>query len=123
MTFTKPHKKSVETVPAELPTLTAPAAASDILSGMQAIDGEGNLIVGNHVCGEGLELPTLSAPASAADVVEGKTAYVNGSKITGTATIKTNSSNTRFGNGVGQINSFELMFCAGGDPTNYVRPI
>ena len=29
----------------------------------------------------------------------------------------------RFGNGVGQISSFELMFCAGGDPTNYVRPI
>lgn len=30
---------------------------------------------------------------------------------------------TRFGNGVGQISSFELYFCAGGDPTNYQRPI
>lgn len=32
-------------------------------------------------------------------------------------------SNLRFGNEPGQISSFELMFCAHGDPTNYHRPI
>lgn len=32
-------------------------------------------------------------------------------------------SNLRFGNEPGQISSFELMFCAHGDPTNYHRPL
>nr|DAH87270.1 MAG TPA: hypothetical protein [Caudoviricetes sp.] len=32
-------------------------------------------------------------------------------------------SNLRFGNGPGQISSFELMFCAQSDPTNYHRPL
>ena len=32
-------------------------------------------------------------------------------------------SNLRFGNEPGQISSFELMFCAGGDPTKYHKPI
>ena len=37
--------------------------------------------------------------------------------------ISAGTTGTKFGNGVGQISEFELMFCANNDPTNYVRPI
>lgn len=36
--------------------------------------------------------------------------------------ISAGAAGTKFGNGVGQISEFELMFCAHNDPTNYVRP-
>ena len=37
--------------------------------------------------------------------------------------ISAGTTGAKFGNGVGRISDFELMFCANNDPTNYVRPI
>lgn len=97
----------------KLPTLTNPGAAGDLLAGKQLIDQNGNVLTGT-MPNRGAVNQTLNAggsysvpsgyhngngritanslasqtggTATAADIADGKTAWVNGSKITGTHT-------------------------------------
>lgn len=73
-----------------LPVLTNPASASDILSGKQAIDKDGQTITGTS---NAVVLPDLSTPASASDILSGKQA-INASGQTITGTISSLSSQT-----------------------------
>lgn len=43
----------------ELPTLTNPGSASDVVSGKEVLDGAGNLLTGSHVCSGGGGVPVL----------------------------------------------------------------
>lgn len=71
----------------ELPTLSNPAAANEIINGKEVIGAGGGKIVGSHVCAAGLD--TSDATAAAADVLSGKTAYAKGAKVTGNHTCPT----------------------------------
>lgn len=66
---------------ADLPALDNPAGSAQILSGFQAINGNGVAVTGSHVCDPGLD--TSDADATAADIAEGKIAYVDGEKVIG----------------------------------------
>lgn len=57
------------------------ATAADVVKGKTFTSDSGLLIEGTHECEEGLD--TSDATAVAADILSGKTAYVNGSKVTG----------------------------------------
>lgn len=92
----------------DLPELSNPAVASDILSGKEAIDGVGSKITGTFTIEEelteqndlisqiatlvatkanpqgGVTLPTLTNPATASDILSGKEAIdKDGNKLTG----------------------------------------
>lgn len=60
------------------------AAASEVLSGKTFTSTAGRKVTGTHQCPT-LESMTSDATAAAADLKSGKTAWVNGTKITGTA--------------------------------------
>ena len=64
-------------------------ASGQYLSGAQTIKGDSNLVASNIAKGKTIfgisGTYTSDATATAADIKSGKTAYVNGSKITGTA--------------------------------------
>ena len=60
------------------------ATAADVVKGKTFTSDSGLLIEGTHECEEGLD--TSDATAVAADILSGKTAYVNGSKVTGSMT-------------------------------------
>ena len=56
------------------------ATAEDVVSGKTFTSTEGLKVTGTHTC-SGID--TSDATASASDILSGKTAYVNGSKVTG----------------------------------------
>ncbi len=67
--------------------------AGQYLSGPQTIQGDANLVAGNIKAGTSIfgvsGTFTSDANAAAANILSGKTAYVNGTKITGTIPSKT----------------------------------
>jgi hypothetical protein len=71
-------------------------AAGQYLSGIQTIVGDSNLVAANiksgvslfGVAGSFAGINTSDATAGSADILSGKTAYVNGTKITGNITSK-----------------------------------
>jgi hypothetical protein len=103
----------------DLPELTNEGSATDLLSGKQLIDGEGNIVEGSFTIdneintqtdlvaqiqtalqgkaagGTGIDLPDLSNPATGADILSGKEAInQNGKKISGTIATKTSDNLT-----------------------------
>lgn len=77
-------------------TTATEIAAGTYLTGKQTISGDADLVAGNiksgvqifGVTGSYSGLDTSDATATAADIVNGETAYVNGSKITGSLVIQ-----------------------------------
>lgn len=67
----------------ELPSLTSPGAAEDLVQGKQLIDGDGNVVDGTLVVPTLADL-TAGTSAVAGDLISGETAYSNGQLITGT---------------------------------------
>lgn len=76
-------------------TTTQTIAAGTYLTGTQTISGDADLVAGNIKSGVNIfgvngtysGLDTSDATATAADIVDGETAYVNGSKITGSMVV------------------------------------
>lgn len=71
-----------------MPELSNPASGDHILEGYQSIDENRNVITGTHKC-KTLEEYTSDADATAETIFSPYSAYVNGKKVTGTATAET----------------------------------
>ncbi len=88
ITGTIPSKGAATYTPG---TTNQTIASGNYLSGVQTIKGDANLVAGNIAKGKSIfgvtGTYTSDANATVADIAVGKTAYVNGNKITGTATI------------------------------------
>ena len=65
------------------------ATAEDVAAGKTFTSADGFVVTGTHECEAGLD--TSDATATASDILSGKTAYVNGSKVTGNIATKTSS--------------------------------
>ena len=96
LTGTMPSKDTATYTPS---TTDQTIAAGQYLSGAQTIQGDANLIpeniasgvsifgvTGTHEGNNGID--TSDATATAADIINGQTAYVNGTKITGTLVVQ-----------------------------------
>ena len=90
-TGTIPSKAAATITPG---TSDQPIAAGQYLSGAQTVKGDANLVTGNiksgisifGVTGKSSVVDTADATAIAGEILAGDTAYVNGSKVTGTMT-------------------------------------
>ena len=71
------------------------ATAADVVSGKTFTSVAGLKVTGTHECTGGID--TSDAPATAGDILSGKTAYVNGSKVTGSIAAKSASDITASG--------------------------
>ena len=71
------------------------ATASDVVSGKTFTSAAGLKVTGTHKCTGGID--TSDATATADDILSGKTAYVNGSKVTGSIAAKSASDITASG--------------------------
>lgn len=95
-------------------------AAGMYTTGAVTVAGDADLVAGNIKSGVNIfgvaGTFTSDATAAASDIASGKTAYVNGSKVTGTAA----KAKGRYGNDAGQISTFELMLFGQWSP-NYTR--
>ena len=71
------------------------ATAADVVSGKTFTSAAGLKVTGTHECTGGID--TSDATATAGDILSGKTAYVNGSKVTGSIAAKSASDITASG--------------------------
>ena len=71
------------------------ATAADVVSGKTFTSAAGLKVTGTHECAGGID--TSDATATAGDILSGKTAYVNGSKVTGSIAAKSASDITASG--------------------------
>ena len=71
------------------------ATAADVVSGKTFTSAAGLKVTGTHECTGGID--TSDATATADDILSGKTAYVNGSKVTGSIATKSASDITASG--------------------------
>lgn len=106
-----------------LPSLSTPAAATDIVKGKQAIDAEGNRISGTL---EPVVLPTLTNEGTAADLAAGKQLInSSGEVVTGTGTIVPTpgpESETRYFVKVIDYDGTELLNAQGENGNSFTLP-
>ena len=62
------------------------ATTADVAKGKTFTSASGLKVTGTHICSGGID--TSDATATASDILSGKTAYVNGSKVTGSISSK-----------------------------------
>ena len=74
--------KGVSLTFSQLASELGDATASDVVSGKTFTSSSGLKVTGTHECDQGLD--TSDATAASGDILANKTAYVNGSKVTGT---------------------------------------